>query len=119
MGRRTGTRYSLPVGYHWIDGQMCVLTNAGWRVNFRTGHALTVRHKGQVRAGTATLREDADHVARVYRELIDEAGYEKAGRRLGIRINVDRTPTPGDLVKAVHTYGLSVIELDVGVPAPS
>jgi hypothetical protein len=119
QGRKSGKRYVVPVGYHWIDGRMSVLTNAGWRVNFRGGHPVVVRFKGRLLSGTATLREDPDDIARIYADLIDDVGWQQAGRRLGIRINVDRPPTDDELVAAVRTYGLSLVEVDVGVSAPT
>lgn len=112
-GRRTGTRYQVPVGYHHVDGQPCVLTNSGWRVNFRGGHPVAVRLRGQWRTGTATLREDPHDVAGTYERLIDEVGWQHAGRQLGIRINVERTPTHDELVAAVHRHGLSILEFDL------
>ena len=45
-GRRSGQPYTVPVGYHWIDGRPCVLSNAGWRVNFRGGHPVAARFRG-------------------------------------------------------------------------
>ena len=117
-GRRSGRTYQLPVGYHWIDGRLCLLTNSGWRVNFRGGRPVVVRHRGEVHRGTATLEEDPGHVADVYARLIDDMGHEQAGRRLGLRINVDRAPTHEELVEAVRRSGLSTVVLDVGVPAP-
>lgn len=112
-GRRTGTRYLVPVGYHWIDGRLCVLTNAGWRANFRGGHPVRVSLRGRWVAGTATVREDPDDVAAVYAGLIDEMGWQRAGRRLGVRINVDRAPTREELRAAAQRSGLSVLEFDL------
>ena len=118
-GRRSGRTYRLPVGYHWVDGRLCVLTNSGWRVNFRGGRPVVVRHRGEVHRGTATLEEEPDHVADVYERLIGEMGHQQAGRQLGLRINVDRTPTHEELVDAVRSSGLSIVVLDVGVTAPA
>ena len=110
-GRRSGTPYTVPVGHHDIDGHPAVLTNSGWRVNFRGGHPLTVRWRGHVRTGTGTLDEDPDHVAHVYHDLITDVGWEHAGRRLGVRINVDRHPTHDELADAARTFGLSILHL--------
>ncbi len=112
-GRRTGTRYLIPVGYRWIDGRLCVLTNAAWRANFRGGHPVRVRLRGRWVAGTATVREDPDDVAAVYAGLIDQMGWQRAGRRLGVRINVDRAPTRDELRAAVRRSGLSVLAFDL------
>jgi len=114
-GRKSGMHYELPVGYHWIDGIPKVLTNSGWRVNFRGGHPVRVWFKGDWYSGTGTLVEEPDEVARVYTRLMEEAGWKRAARRLGIRINVGRTPTHDELVDASRREGLSIVELDIGV----
>ncbi len=58
---------------------------------------------------TATLIEDPDRVAEVYSTLIDRFGWAKAGRRLGIKITVDRAPTHDELAESARHYGLSII----------
>lgn len=113
-GRRTGETYHVPVGRREVDGQMTVLTNAGWRVNFRGGHPLTARVRDEVVVGTGTLVEDPDAVASVYADLIDQVGWQKAGRELGIRITVDRAPTHAELREAVEANGLSLLHVELG-----
>ena len=59
------------------------------------------------------LDEDPLAVAAVYQQLIGEVGLEQAGRRLGIRINVDRAPTSEELAEAARREQLSVLHLTV------
>jgi hypothetical protein len=115
-GRRTGRRYSLPVGYRDVDGRMAVLTNSGWRVNFRGGADVQLTLHGRMHPARATLVEDPGQVARVYRDLIEQVGVARAQRRLGIRINVDRVPTQEELVEAAGRHGLSIVYLDLRGP---
>ena len=110
-GRRTGRAYTVPVGHHLIDGQLCVLTNSGWRVNFRGGADIEVTHRGRRHRARAELVEDPDVVAGVYEQLIRTLGVEQAQRRLGIKINVDRVPTREELADAVASSGLSIVRL--------
>lgn len=117
-GRKSGKDYEVPIGYHWIDGRPKVLTNSRWRANFRGGHPLRVRFRGEWRTGTGNLVEIPEDVARVYAQLIEEVGWKKAARRLGIRINVDRAPTHDELVDAVRREGLSILDLDIGATEP-
>ena len=113
-GRRTGRRLVFPVAYRLPgDGRLMVLTNSGWRVNLRGGADVTVTLHGRDRPARAELVEDPDAVAGVYRALIEEAGYARAGRRMGIRINVPRVPTHEELAEASRRDGLAVIHLDV------
>jgi hypothetical protein len=110
-GRKTGRAYTVVVGHRDIDGQPSILTNSGWRVNFRGGAPVDVTLKGERRSGQAEIVEYPEEVARVYANLIEAYGYEKAGRRLGIRINVDRPPTREELLDAIRRSGLSLVTI--------
>ena len=92
-GRRSGKRYDVPVGYHDIAGKVSLLTNSGWRVNFRGGRELEVTLRGQRRPAYAAVIEEPRKVASTYRSMIEKLGIQAAQRRLGIRINVERIPT--------------------------
>jgi hypothetical protein len=112
-GHKTGRRYTVVVGRRNIAGKLGTLTSSGWRVNFRGGTEVEVTLEGKRWRGHAELVEDPDEVARLYGNLIEEYGLEQAGRRLGIRINVDRMPTHEELVAAVKRSGLSFITIDL------
>lgn len=109
-GRKSGRQVCTPVGVHDLDGRMVTLTSSRWRHNFAGGAPVTLRRGGRDLALSATLVKDADRVADVYAALIGRLGHSKAGRRLGVRINVDRAPTHGELTDAAHRSGLSVID---------
>ena len=113
-GRRTGRAYEVAVGRRTIDGRLGALTNSGWRVNFRGGAPVEVTLEGKLRRGHAEIVEDPEEVAQFYANLIEEYGREQAGRRLGIRINVDRIPTHEELVDAIERSRLSLITIDLG-----
>ncbi len=105
-------RASRPIGVHRTDGRLRVLTNAGWRANFRGGgHPLRLRFEGSWKEGTGILTEEPDEVAAFYASRIDEMRWKKAGRQLGIRINVDRAPTSDELREAAQNSGLAVLDL--------
>jgi len=112
-GRRTGRAYVVAVRRRTIDGRLGALTNSGWRVNFRGGAPVEVTLESKLRRGDAEPVEDPEEVARIYANLIEEYGREQAGRRLGIRINVDRMPTHEELVDAIERSGLSMIAIDL------
>jgi deazaflavin-dependent oxidoreductase (nitroreductase family) len=112
IGRKTGRRIDVPVAFRDAsDGRLLVLSSSGWRVNLRGRPDVEVTLRGRRSPATAELVEDADAVAVVYRTLICEQGYAKAGRRMGIRINVDRVPTHEELVDAARRDNLSLIYL--------
>ncbi len=111
-GRKTGRLLVFPVAYREAgEGRLLVLTNSPWRVNLRGTPKVTVTLFGRDRPARAQLVEDPDGVAVVYRQLIEETGYATAGRRMGIRINVPRTPTLGELADAARRDGLALIYL--------
>ena len=113
-GRKTGRRIDVPVAFRDAsDGRLLVLTSSGWRVNLRGRPEVEVTLRGRRSPAVAELVEDADAVALVLRALISDQGYAKAGRRMGIRINVDRVPTQEELVDAARRDGLSLIYLQV------
>lgn len=113
-GRKTGRRIDVPVAFRDAsDGRLLVLTSSGWRVNLRGRPEVAVTLRGRRTPAAAELVEDSDAVARVYQSLISEQGYAKAGRRMGIRINVDRVPTHEELVEAARRDSLSLIYLTV------
>ena len=112
-GRKTGRAYTVVAGHRNIDGQLGVLTNSGWRANFRGGAPAEVTLAGERRPAHADLVENPEKVARVYASLIEEYGHEQAGRRLGIRINVDRPPTHEELLDLMRRSGLSLVTIDL------
>ena len=118
-GRKTGRRIDVPVAYRDVPGgRLLVLTSSPWRVNLRERPEVEVTLRGRRLPARAELVEDVDAVAQVYRALIAEQGYAKAGRRMGIRINVDRVPTHEELVEAARRDGLSLVYLQVTATAP-
>lgn len=117
-GRRTGRSFDVPVGYHVLDGVVTVLTDSGWRRNFVAPTAVEVTLRGQRRPFRASLRDDVDEVTQVYEDLIGRWGVRAAERRLGVRVNVDRPPTRGELADAVRRTGLSLVRLEP-LPAPA
>ncbi|MDI3341438.1 MAG: nitroreductase/quinone reductase family protein [Sphaerobacter sp.] len=117
-GRKSGRAYTVPAGYHDLDDRLVVLTNSGWRHNFRSGRPGEVTLRGRRRRARFVLVDDPDRVAEAYRRLIERYGTARARRRLGIRFDPSRVPTLGELREAVVASGLSVIEvrLEGGTP---
>ena len=111
-GRRSGRLLDVPVASRvQQDGRLLVLTSSVWRLNLRDQRAVEVTLRGVRRAADAELVEDVDEVADVYARLIGEVGRARAGRELGVRVNVDRDPTHDELVAAARRDGLSVVHL--------
>jgi hypothetical protein len=111
VGRRSGRRCAVPAGYNVIDGLVSVFTSSGWRYNFAGGRDVEFTLKGVRQSGRAVLFDDSDDVAESCERLIGELGISRAARRLGLRINVNRAPTRGELVEAVERSGLSIVRI--------
>jgi hypothetical protein len=102
VGRRTGTRYEVPVGYHELDGEPLVLTGSAWRVNLRGGADVEYVHEGRRVPMRAELIEDADEIARVYDALLRRDGLEQAKpTKIGLEVEGDREPTCAEIAAAV------------------
>jgi len=110
-GRKTGRRYSIPVGYVDMDGKLTVVTLARWRVNLRGGADVEVTLRGGLRSMHALVDEDPASVAVSYQSMIERIGWQKAQRQLGISLPSGRAPTVLELKDAASEYGWSVITL--------
>ena len=109
-GRKTGRRYDVGVGRHDVEGGLLVVTSVPWRKNFAGGAPLEVTVGGRRRPAHGDLLEDPDVVADLYLAQIERLGW-KRGNRLGIKINVGRTPTHEELADAVRRDNLSVVRI--------
>ena len=109
-GRKTGRRFDIVVGRHDLDGGLWVTTSAPWRRNLTGGAPLEVTSGGRRRPARGELVEDAAAVAELYRAEIQRLGWKRANR-LGIKINVRRTPTLEELADAARRDGLSAVRV--------
>jgi hypothetical protein len=101
-GRRSGKRYTVPVGYHELDDDVVILTASTWRVNLRGGADVELVHDGERRRMRAELIVDADDVARIYSALIERIGFKEAkATTIGLEVLVDRLPTTEEIREAV------------------
>lgn len=115
QGRKTNRTYSVVVGRHQVDGMFLVSASGSWRSNLQGGAPGRVTLDGVQRAGGhAELEEDPGEVARIYRQLLETLGHDRASV-VGLRVNVGRLPTPDELKPAVVRRGIARVRLD-GTP---
>lgn len=110
-GRKTGKRYSTPVGYVRQGSAIYVFTHSPWRTNFQKPAAVTMRIQGKVVNGTASLVNDPTKVKEVIRALTTANGEEMA-RRMGFWVeNLDKAGS-AEVLQA--TQGTYFIEIQIG-----
>jgi hypothetical protein len=114
-GRKTGRTYTIPVIRHESQETLTVFAAGSWRVNLRGGAPVRVTLDGRERSGHAELEEEPVRVARAYKARLDTLGVKKA-RDLGLKVNVDRSPTVEELMQVAEKRAIATIRLDS--PAP-
>lgn len=110
-GRRSGRRYEVVISPHRIGGDLFVLTNARWRLNFRGGREAEWDHQGRTTSGRGVLVEEPQVVGELYHGRISELGPKAAQRRTPVKVNVSRVPTVDELAELARTQGLSAVRL--------
>lgn len=111
-GRKSGRDLAVVVATHDLDGRTAVLTNSGWRHNFRNGHPVEMVRGTERHRYRGVLEDDPETVAEVYARRIEELGTDQAARRLGIKVHGDGVPSRDQLVDLTRREGLSVIYLE-------
>ena len=111
-GRSTSRTISVVVGRHHVDDMLLVSASGNWRYNLRGGALVHVTLDGVQRAGHAELEEDPDEVARIYLQLLETVGLDRASV-LGLRVNVGQLPTPDELKPAVARRAIARVHLVV------
>jgi len=111
-GRKSGRVYVIPVGRHYHEGQLVASAGGAWRRNVAGGADLEVTLDGRRRRAHGELLDDPQVVAKIFGDLLVGVGLRRA-IRLGLKINVDRAPTPEELRAAlVHRMVLRLSILD-------
>lgn len=114
-GRRTGRRYTLPVGVHELDGSQVIATSGGWRHNFTGGGYADILWRSERRAAQLAAVTDPSRTARGYLDLYCRY-QEAAGRRLGITVTGE--PDVAAFRDAVDRCGLTLLEVRFCTSAP-
>lgn len=110
-GRKTGKRYSTPVGYvrSGLD-QILVFTHSPWRINFKQPVPVIMRIQGKDVQGVGQLITDPARIKQMVRELMTANG-EEMSRRMNLWVDNVNTSSPEEVVKA--TKGTYYIEIKV------
>lgn len=108
-GRKSGRSYTLPVSRHeQPDGTLVVSAAGSWRHNLRGGGDVRVTLDGRERAAHVTPEGDSVRAAEVFKGLLDRAGP----RDVGVKVNVDRSPTPEEIKPVLAHRVIAYLKLD-------
>lgn len=98
VGRKSGTRYHVPVAYTRQDDDLLVGTSFPWGRNLRTGEPVTVLLKGERRTAEVTVITDEPGVREVYTIITRDNHRFAAFNKIAIDDHGD--PDPADLGRA-------------------
>jgi len=112
-GRKTGTRYTFPVGYEQRDDTLAVISHGtNWWMNLREGGAeVTVLLRGERRSGHATVQEDDEAVAEYLHGYVRREGVG-SDRRAGLKIDGEAVPDTAALRDVVDHVVVVTIDLE-------
>jgi deazaflavin-dependent oxidoreductase (nitroreductase family) len=109
-GRKSGRRYTTPVGYGRTDDALLADTESPWWRNLRGGARVGVRLQGRDRAGTAEVITHEALMREAYRIILAATpGY---GRALGISLGSDGLPRREDIAR-IRQKGHVVVRIEL------
>ena len=108
-GRKTGKRFTIPVGYTRKGDTFTLFSSKSWYKNLRGGGHVAVHLQGRRRTGRVEVIEDRAAVLDAAERLVAEYGLKEAGRRIGLALDTGPPPSPDELAAAME--GRVVIRL--------
>ncbi len=109
-GRKSGRRYTTPVGYGRIDDTLVIHTESPWWRNLRGGARVDVRLRGRDRAGMAEVVTDEAQMREDYRTILAATpGY---ARILGISLGSDGLPRREDVAR-IRQKGHVIVRIEL------
>ena len=106
-GRKSGRRYSIPVGYLQEGRRIYVFSHSAWAKNFTGGAPVGVRLRGELRRGRAFMLSDPAEIDTVVRRMASERG-EAMGQRMGFL-----TPGPDGKLQPTVPKGTYFVGIDL------
>lgn len=77
-GRKSGRRYSIPVGYVQSGKTLTLFSHAKWAKNFEGGYPVAVRLRGELRRATASVVHDHAVIRAAIEGMIRDRGDRMA-----------------------------------------
>lgn len=108
-GRRSGKRYTIPVGYvRETDKILLLSTQSGWKVNLRGGARVALRLQGHKHTGTAEVLDDESEMATAFTTMIRRV--PDFSKIVGVSLDASGQARPAD-VTAVRQRGFVVVRI--------
>ena len=111
VGRKTGRRYDIPVGYVDLDGELIVITEHFWRINTRGDVNLEVTLRGHRQSMHCVLDENPASVAATIHRVVERLGPKAAQRLTGLKAPDGHAPSLDQLEAAVRELNLATLAL--------
>ena len=96
-GRKSGRRYTTPVGYVQIGDTVLMATQSGWQKNLAGAH-VSLRLRGRQHTGTAEVIADEAGMIECYRAMLPQAPHY--AQVVGLRLDPDGRPNRDDVARA-------------------
>lgn len=110
-GRKSGKRYSTPVGYFRDGDTISFFTERPWWKNLQDGAPVEMLVQRQKLRGRANAVTDSMEIAQVMLSEMHELGVESTARRLRLKVESGVTPSLEDI--AAQTQGRIMILIQI------
>jgi hypothetical protein len=109
-GRKSGKRFTTPVGYHRAGQHILVFTHSPWWKNFEGGAPVTMLIEGKEVQGHAEAIRDPDQIFTHVEPLVRKYGAKQA-RRMALTLDPGREPTADELRAAIGAQELIMLRI--------
>jgi hypothetical protein len=110
-GRKSGRHFAVPVSAHYLDGDLYVILEAGWKHNFADGAPADVTHAGKRTPMQGLLIKDPATVADIVHRVATGYGPKKAQRSMGLTFGTDTVPSVEEFLEATKRLKIAAIRL--------
>lgn len=113
-GRKTGARYTFPVGYSREGDTLTIVSTRHWWQNLRSGAPVIVRLQGRRRTARADVIAEPDAVLAEVERLVARYGRRDVSRRMYLALDTTPPPTRDELARALRGWVVIHLRLEAG-----
>ena len=116
-GRRSGKRYTIPVGYTRDGDTLTIFSTRSWWKNLGDA-TVSVLLEGHPRTGWAEPTDDHETVVAEVQRYVTRFGVRNAGTRIGLAFDPSHPPSHDELARGLPPLAVIRLALDP-IPKPS